>query len=59
VRILRLSLFRPYQLNLEIVQLTGMSILIIHCLTVHRDVEINSEVFDIPNNGVYDQFENR
>jgi ornithine carbamoyltransferase len=55
----RLPLFHPYQLNMELVQLTGKNPFIMHCLPAHREIEITSEVLDLPNNLAYIQSENR
>jgi ornithine carbamoyltransferase len=55
----RLPIFKPYQLNMNLVRATGKQPLIMHCLPAHREIEITSEVLDSPTSVVYDQSENR
>lgn len=56
---IRLPIFKPYQLNKQIVKATKKNPLIMHCLPAHRDVEITSEVLDSAQSVVFDQAGNR
>ena len=54
----RRRIFRPYQLNAELVALApGARIL--HCLPAHRGEEITADVFESERSIVFDQAENR
>lgn len=55
----RLSVFRPYQVNAELVALARPDALVMHCLPAHRGEEITDDVMDGPKSIVYDQAENR
>jgi len=53
----RVRLFRPYQLNREL--LAGLDVRIMHCLPAHRGYEIEGELLDDPRSVVFEQAENR
>jgi ornithine carbamoyltransferase len=53
----RIRLFRPYQLNLEL--LRHSRALIMHCLPAHRGYEITAEILESDRSIVFDQAENR
>ena len=55
----RLNVFRPYQVNSELLRKAGPQVLFMHCLPVHRGREVTNEVMDSPRCIVYDQAENR
>ena len=55
----RRPVFRPYQVNAELVQAAGNGVKILHCLPAHRGDEIADDVLDGPASIVYDQAENR
>jgi len=55
----RLPLFRPYQVNADLVALAKPHVMVMHCLPAHRGEEITDEVIDGPQSIVYDQAENR
>jgi ornithine carbamoyltransferase len=55
----RLPIFKPYQVNRELLSTATKHPYIMHCLPVHRDIEISSEVYDSPQSIVYDQAEDR
>ncbi len=55
----RRKLFRPYQVNAELMRHAPDRALVMHCLPAHRGEEIADEVIDGPCSIVYDQAENR
>lgn len=55
----RMPLFRPYQVNAELVALAAPDAMVMHCLPAHRGEEITDEVIDGGQSIVYDQAENR
>ncbi|MDQ3810064.1 MAG: ornithine carbamoyltransferase, partial [Chloroflexota bacterium] len=56
---LRGLIFRPYQLNRELLSHAAPGALAMHCLPAHRNQEITDDVLDGPASVVYDQAENR
>ncbi len=55
----RKKIFRPYQLNGELLKLTSPDVKVLHCLPAHRGDEITDEVIDGPHSVVFDEAENR
>lgn len=55
----RKQIFRPYQLNRELMALAKPDAKVLHCLPAHRGEEITAEVIDGPQAIVLDQAENR
>jgi len=55
----RLEIFKPYQINAELLTHATEDVMIMHCLPAHRGEEITDEVLDGPHSIVYDQAENR
>jgi ornithine carbamoyltransferase len=56
---MRAPIFRPYQLNRELLALAAPGAVAMHCLPAHRNQEITDDVMDGPASVVYDQAENR
>jgi len=56
---MRKKIFRPFQVNKNLVKLARKKALIMHCLPAHRGDEITDEVMDSQNSIVFDQAENR
>lgn len=56
----RISPFRPFQLNAELLAATGKpNSTVLHCLPAHRGREITDDVIDGPASTVFDEAENR
>jgi ornithine carbamoyltransferase len=55
----RAGVFRPYQVNAELVRLAKPDAIVLHCLPAHRGEEITDEVMEGPQSAVFDQAENR
>ena len=55
----RLAVFRPYQVNTELLAAAPRHAMVLHCLPAHRGEEITSEVMEGPQSVVFDQAENR
>jgi ornithine carbamoyltransferase len=55
----RRSVFRPFQVNAELVACAPKGVRILHCLPAHRGDEISAEVFESERSLVFDQAENR
>lgn len=52
-------IFRPYQVNRDLVALAKPDAIVMHCLPAHRGLEITDDVIDGPQSIVFDQAENR
>ncbi|UCF63703.1 MAG: ornithine carbamoyltransferase [bacterium] len=55
----RKQIFRPYQLNSDLLGLAKSDAKVMHCLPAHRGDEITDEVIDGPQSIVFDEAENR
>lgn len=55
----RAAVFRPYQVNAELVRLAKPDAIVLHCLPAHRGEEITEDVMEGPQSAVFDQAENR
>jgi ornithine carbamoyltransferase len=55
----RLPIFRPYQVNSELIKKSGKTPMIMHCLPAHRDIEITADMIESDSSIVFDQSENR
>jgi ornithine carbamoyltransferase len=55
----RVTPFRPYQVNKDLLALAAPGAIVLHCLPAHRGEEITDEVLDGPRSAVLDQAENR
>ncbi|GLZ36051.1 ornithine carbamoyltransferase, catabolic [Lentzea sp. NBRC 105346] len=55
----RIGPFRPYQVNNDLVNATGVDTTVLHCLPAHRGWEITDEVIDGPQSLVWQEAENR
>jgi ornithine carbamoyltransferase len=55
----RVTPFRPYQVNNELLSGARDHVVVLHCLPAHRGEEITDEVLDGPNSAAWDEAENR
>ncbi len=55
----RVKVFRPYQVDHELVKLAKEDFIFMHCLPAHRGEEVTNEVADSRNSVIFDQAENR
>jgi ornithine carbamoyltransferase len=55
----RLRIFRPYQVNAQLLRKAGPQALFMHTLPARRGQEVTDEVMDAPRSIAYDQAENR
>jgi ornithine carbamoyltransferase len=55
----RREVFKPYQVNAELLKLARPEAIVLHCLPAHRGEEITAEVLDGPQSAAWDQAENR
>ncbi len=55
----RLKIFKPYQINSELISFAKPGVLVMHCLPAHRGEEITAKAADGPNSIIFDQAENR
>jgi len=56
---IRKDVFKPYQINKDLVTKAKDDVIILHCLPAHRGEEITDEVIDGHHSVVIDQAENR
>ena len=55
----RLEVFRPYQVNAELMQLANEDAVFMHCLPAHRGDEVTAEVIDGEHSVVWQEAGNR
>ncbi len=55
----RLEVFKPYQLNMDLLKCAKEDCIVLHCLPATRGYEITSEVMDSPNSRIFQEAENR
>ena len=55
----RLPVFRPYQINTELLAKAPKHAIVLHCLPAYRGVEITDEVIDGPQSRVFEEAHNR
>ena len=57
--ITRLEVFKPYQINAELIKHAKPDYLFMHCSPAHRGEEVTGEIIDGPNSVVFHQAGNR
>jgi len=55
----RKAIFKPFQLNAELMSLASPKAVVQHCLPAHKGEEITAEVFEAHANEIFDEAENR
>jgi len=55
----RINIFRPYQLNSELLARADKDAIVLHCLPAHREEEITEDVLEGPQCVAFDQAENK
>lgn len=55
----RRKIFKPYQLNSQLLSLAKKDCIVLHCLPAKRGHEITSEVMDSPQSRIFEEAENR
>jgi ornithine carbamoyltransferase len=55
----RQEIFKPYQVNSDLLKLAAPDAIVLHCLPAHRGEEITAAVLDGPQSAAWDQAENR
>jgi ornithine carbamoyltransferase len=55
----RTAIFRPFQVDAELMKLAKPEAIFLHCLPAHRGDEVTDEVIDSPQSFVFQQAENR
>jgi ornithine carbamoyltransferase len=55
----RMPIFKPYQINQELLSFADSKAIVLHCLPAHRDEEITNAVIEGEHSRVWQQAENR
>ncbi len=55
----RETVFRPYQVNAQLVSEAAPEVIVMHCLPAHRNQELTDEVADGPHSVIFPQAHNR
>ena len=55
----RRKIFKPFQVNKDLVKHAKPDYIFMHCLPAHRGEEVTDDVVDSPNSVVFDEAENR
>jgi ornithine carbamoyltransferase len=55
----RKKIFRPYQVDQNLVNLAKDDVMVMHCLPAHRGEEISTDVLEGSRSVVWDQAENK
>ena len=55
----RQKVFKDYQINEKILQCANKDVILLHCLPAHRGEEISAQAFELHQNEIFDEAENR
>ena len=55
----REKVFKPFQINSDLLSKAKEDAIVLHCLPAHRGLEISADVIDGPQSVVFDEAENR
>ena len=55
----RKKIFKNYQINAKVMEVTNDKAMVLHCLPAHREEEITAEVFEAHAGEIFDEAENR
>ena len=55
----RRQIFKPYQVNKELLSKAHDGVIVLHCLPAHRGEEISEEVLEEHSATIFEQAENR
>ncbi|MCL2773648.1 MAG: ornithine carbamoyltransferase [Oscillospiraceae bacterium] len=55
----RKAAFKDYKIDSNLMKLANKGAIVQHCLPAYRDEEISSEIFDLHENEIFDEAENR
>ncbi|MDY6966605.1 MAG: ornithine carbamoyltransferase [Halobacteriota archaeon] len=55
----RLKVFKPFQINRDLMQKANSDVVIMHCLPAHRGEEITDDIMSDSHSVIFDQAENR
>jgi ornithine carbamoyltransferase len=55
----RMKIFKPYQINSQLMKLAKKDAIFLHCLPAYRENEVTAEVIDGPQSVVFQEAENR
>ena len=55
----RIPIFKPYQINQQLLDLCSPDAIVLHCLPAHRGEEITEEVIEGSHSRIWDEVENR
>ncbi len=56
---MRKKVFKNYQINDKVMEVTKSDAMVLHCLPAHREEEITSKVFEAHSKEIFDEAENR
>ena len=55
----RKAIFKEYKIDAETMKFAKSDAMVLHCLPAHRDEEISGEIFELHQNEIFDEAENR
>ncbi len=55
----RVKMFKPYQVNKELLAFAKQDAIFLHCLPAYRGFEVTEDIIDGPQSAIFDEAENR